>query len=578
MSIDKGPNYQPPPPPESDPGGDIKVECEQPELLYKILRDIQDGKRKEYESVEISNTILDGELFEDEQTKLGAFSSTGKARHWSEVFDLRSSIRITTERQNLPDYGYYSYDKAKRLCDRLTEKGLDASLYFDWRKNREENHVFIEKEGYVCLLSLGEPNRERHERNMRAFDEEHYSDEDSIKSGMQEFAQNKTESEIEKGLTNSTIAICLYNTEIFSKGPKLNRDFFVPLKSQSDFEDAIKIHAEIYEETLKALYAEEGLKTPDRTIAFRPPILNQDTFTKLASTETEKPTHLVESQIHREQVTFKNIAGQEKAVEEAKKLVIAINHPEIYARRGVRSPKGILFYGPPGTGKTTLAKAIATEANAEFISISSEDINNKWFGESERLMQKTFDSANELVKEGKKVILFFDDIDALASSRDDAESDASKRVLSILLLNMDGMKANPNVTIIGATNRPKAIDPAFKRSGRIDKLIHVDLPDLEGRSKILQVHMEKARENSQTPNDLFSSDIDLSQLSDITEGLSGADLANIVNLALEEKTVEEARGVTWTPVTTQDLISIANKQGILKQAWMEIGFGFMLNP
>jgi SpoVK/Ycf46/Vps4 family AAA+-type ATPase len=577
MDIDKGPNNPPPPPPESDPGGDIKVECQQPELLYKILRDIQDGKREESESVGISNTILDGRLFEDEQTKLSAFSSTGDMRYWSEIFQIHSTIRIAPERQNFPDYGYYSYSKAQRLCDHLTEKGLNTSIYFDWHKNRKESHIFIEKNGYVCLLMLGEPNRESQEKRERAWVEETYDGED-WPNEIREDARRSTESEIEKGLTHSEIIITLCNTEIFTKGLEISRDYLVPLKSQSDFEDAIRIYAEIYEETLNVLYTEEGLETPDRTITFRPPILNQDTFTKLASTETEKPTYLVESQIRQEKVTFKDIAGQEKAVEEAKKLVLAINHPEIYARRGVRSPKGRLFYGPPGTGKTTLAKAIATEANAEFISISSADINNKWYGESERLMQKTFDDANELVKQGKKVILFFDDIDALASSRDDAQSDTTKKVLSILLLNMDGMKTNPNVTIIGATNRPKSIDPAFKRSGRIDKLIHVDLPDLEGRSKILQVHMEKARENSQTPNDLFSSDIDLSQLSDITEGLSGADLANIINLALEDKITAELRGDTWTPVTAQDMISTANRLGILKQAWMEIGFGFILDP
>jgi transitional endoplasmic reticulum ATPase len=303
----------------------------------------------------------------------------------------------------------------------------------------------------------------------------------------------------------------------------------------------------------------------------RPSVLSDDALTRVASTETERPIYTVEAQVKKEMPSFDEIAGQKAAVAEAKRLVLAINNPEIFEKRGVKRPKGILFYGEPGTGKTLLAKAVARETNAVFFEVSSADIGTKWYGESERLMQKVFDEANKRVEEGEKVILFFDELDSLAPSRDNAH-EATRKVVATLLQNMDGMRANPNVTVIAATNRPRDIDRALKRPGRFDKLIQVGLPDEKGRAAILEVHMNKAKMSAEEPDSLFSPDVDLDKLGEVTDDMSGADLANLINLVLEDKVMAELQGEEWVPVTTEDMEKVAKRWGIIKEEKRGIGF------
>ncbi len=330
-------------------------------------------------------------------------------------------------------------------------------------------------------------------------------------------------------------------------------------------------YASAYKDAVDALYEAEGLQAPTKKVVLRPPILNEDALSEIKSVEKESPPQAVEQQIRKDTTTFAEIAGQDQAVAEAKRLVLAINTPEVFEKRGVKRPKGILFYGPPGTGKTLIAKAVAGEANAMFIEVSSADIGTKWYGESERLMQKVFDSANNAVAKGQKVVLFFDELDSLAPSREDAY-EATKKVVATLLQNMDGMRANPNVTIIAATNRPQDIDPALKRPGRIDKLIHVGLPDAKGRQAVLKVHMEKAKKAATAAGELFSENIDFAQIGQVTEGMSGADLANLINLTLEDKTMAELEGREWTPISTEEMLATAKKLGMIREEKRRIGF------
>lgn len=255
---------------------------------------------------------------------------------------------------------------------------------------------------------------------------------------------------------------------------------------------------------------------------------------------------------------FEEVAGQDEAVREARKLVNAINHPEVFAKRGVKRPKGILLYGPPGTGKTLIARAIATEADAEFISVSGADVQSKWVNHSTELMQDVFNRANQVVGKGKRVILFFDEIDAIAPTRSSFDTGVreDEKVLAVMLQNMDGMLANPGVTILAATNRPDIVDPALKRPGRMDKVIEVGLPQKpEERRAILEVHIKKAKKAATEAGSLFSPELDLDAVAATTRGMSGAELANLINLALEEKVALELEGTPWTPVTTEELVA-----------------------
>lgn len=337
-------------------------------------------------------------------------------------------------------------------------------------------------------------------------------------------------------------------------------------------------YAKIYENLIKAIYAEQNQRLPQRSIVLKPPVLDQDDIEEMLKADAEKYKPAVEERleiekptlIETEKFTFNDIAGLEDVVKEAKKLVLAINHSESYEKWGARRPKGILLYGPPGTGKTLLAKIVAHEAQATFFEVSVADIGSQWHGESEKLMQRVFNKANRAAAEGKKVVIFFDEIEALAPHRDEAY-EVTRKVISILLQNMDGMKSNPNVTILAATNMPDSIDPALKRSGRFDKLIEVALPSEEGRTAILKLHMDKAMTRAVLPSELFST-VDLQELAKATKGMSGADISNLINLTIEEKTIKELEGIPWTPITTSELIAMARKLSKQREEKKKIGF------
>jgi transitional endoplasmic reticulum ATPase len=190
---------------------------------------------------------------------------------------------------------------------------------------------------------------------------------------------------------------------------------------------------------------------------------------------------------------------------------LPMRHPELFDKIGVEAPKGVLLYGPPGTGKTLLAKAVAGETNANFVSLSGPEIMGKFYGESEERIREIFTQAED----NAPSIIFIDEIDSIAPKRDEVSGELEKRIVSQLLTLMDGMKSRGKVVVIAATNRPDSIDPALRRPGRFDREIEIGIPDDEGRFDILSIH---------TRGMPIDKKVDLKQISKITHGFVGADL------------------------------------------------------
>ncbi|HIP89316.1 MAG TPA: AAA family ATPase [Thermococcus paralvinellae] len=184
-------------------------------------------------------------------------------------------------------------------------------------------------------------------------------------------------------------------------------------------------------------------------------------------------------------VTYEDIGGLKDVIQKIREMIeLPLKHPEIFEKLGIEPPKGVLLYGPPGTGKTLLAKAVANEANAHFIAINGPEIMSKYYGESEERLREVFKEAEE----NAPSIIFIDEIDAIAPKRSEVTGEVEKRVVAQLLALMDGLKSRGKVIVIGATNRPDAIDPALRRPGRFDREIEVGVPDRQGRKEILQIH------------------------------------------------------------------------------------------
>lgn len=234
------------------------------------------------------------------------------------------------------------------------------------------------------------------------------------------------------------------------------------------------------------------------------------------------PSALRETVVEIPTTTWNDVGGLEKVKQELQETVTyPVEHPEKFIKYGMAPSKGVLFYGPPGTGKTLLAKAIANECQANFISIKGPELLTMWFGESEANVRDVFDKA----RAAAPCVMFFDELDSIAKARGGGGGDgggAGDRVLNQILTEMDGMNAKKNVFIIGATNRPDQIDSALLRPGRLDQLIYIPLPDEPSRLSILQAALRKSP---------VSPDVSLGFLAKNTHGFSGADLTEICQRA-----------------------------------------------
>ena len=237
----------------------------------------------------------------------------------------------------------------------------------------------------------------------------------------------------------------------------------------------------------------------------KPVIVTENTVFKLGTM-----TKAIDASIPR--ITYDELGGLKREVLKIREMVeLPMRHPELFEKIGVEAPKGVLLYGPPGTGKTLLAKAVAGETNAHFISLSGPEIMGKHYGESEERIREIFTQAEE----NAPSIIFIDEIDSIAPKRDEVSGELEKRIVSQLLTLMDGMKSRGKVVVIAATNRPDSIDPALRRPGRFDREIEIGIPDDEGRFDILSIH---------TRGMPIDEKVDLKQISKITHGFVGADL------------------------------------------------------
>src|SRR5213594_2684399 len=211
-------------------------------------------------------------------------------------------------------------------------------------------------------------------------------------------------------------------------------------------------------------------------------------------------------------ISYEDIGGLRNEVQKVREMIeLPLRHPEIFERIGIEAPKGVLLYGPPGTGKTLLAKAVASETNANFYSIGGPEIMSKFHGESEERLREVFKEAEQ----NAPSIIFIDEIDSIAPKREEVSGDVEKRVVSQLLTLMDGLKSRGKLVVIGATNRPNALDPALRRPGRFDREIEIGIPDDRGRLEILQIH---------TRGMPLTEDVNIESIAKVTHGFVGADL------------------------------------------------------
>jgi len=266
--------------------------------------------------------------------------------------------------------------------------------------------------------------------------------------------------------------------------------------------------------------------------------------------DTGNPSALRETVVEVPNVSWDDIGGLEATKRELKELVqYPVEHPEKFLKFGMSPSRGVLFYGPPGCGKTLLAKAIANECQANFISVKGPELLTMWFGESESNVRECFDKA----RAAAPCVLFFDELDSIATKRGGNSGDgggAADRVINQVLTEMDGVGSKKNVFIIGATNRPDIIDPAVMRPGRLDQLLYIPLPDLDSRVSILKANLRKSP---------VSEDVDLAYLASQTEGFSGADLTEICQRAVKfaireniQKDIERERERAETGETMEE--------------------------
>ena len=255
-----------------------------------------------------------------------------------------------------------------------------------------------------------------------------------------------------------------------------------------------------------------GRAIPFKVISIKPAgtvVVQHSTILTIA----EKPTGDV---IGAAQVTYEEIGGLSDEIQRIREMVeLPMKHPELFKRLGIDPPRGLILHGPPGTGKTLLAKAVASESEANFIHINGPEIMSKFYGESEQKLRKIFEDAEE----NAPSIIFIDEIDAIAPKREDVQGEVERRVVAQLLATMDGLKSRGQVVVIAATNRVNAVDPALRRPGRFDREIEIGVPDKTGRLEVLHIHSRGMPLTEE--GDLR---VDLAALANRTHGFVGADL------------------------------------------------------
>lgn len=242
------------------------------------------------------------------------------------------------------------------------------------------------------------------------------------------------------------------------------------------------------------------------TVPSGPVLITHDTIISITKETLE------EHPIHIREVSYEDIGGLSGEIRAIREMIeVPLRHPELFEKLGIKPPRGVLLHGPPGTGKTLIARAVAAETDANFISISGPEIVSKFYGESEQRLREIFNDAQKAAPS----IVFIDEVDSIAPRREDVSGDMERRMVAQLLALMDGLSSRGEVIVIAATNRPNALDPAMRRGGRLDREVEIGIPDKNGRLEILYVH---------TRGMPLDEAIDLKDIAEVTHGFVGADL------------------------------------------------------
>ena len=257
------------------------------------------------------------------------------------------------------------------------------------------------------------------------------------------------------------------------------------------------------------------------TMPSGPVLITNDTIISITrETLEELPLHVRE-------ISYEDIGGLSREIREIREMIeVPLRHPELFEKLGINPPRGVLLHGPPGTGKTLIARAVASETDANFVSISGPEIVSKFYGESEHRLRQIFDEAQRAAPS----IVFIDEIDSIAPKREEVSGDLERRVVAQLLALMDGLSSRGELIVIAATNRPNALDLAIRRGGRFDREIEIGIPNKNGRLEILYVH---------TRGMPLDENLDLKEIADITHGFVGADLSSLCKEAAM-RTLERA--------------------------------------
>lgn len=263
-------------------------------------------------------------------------------------------------------------------------------------------------------------------------------------------------------------------------------------------------------------------------------------------------------------INFNDVGGMEAVKKEIElKIIKPLLHPELYKAYGKKIGGGILLYGPPGCGKTFIAKATAGQVNAKFISVSLNDILDMWIGNSEKNLHEIF----ELSRKNTPCVLFIDEIDALGASRSDMKQSSGRHLINQFLQELDGIDStNEGVLIIGATNTPWNLDPAFRRPGRFDRIVFVPPPDVTTRESILRLKL----------NNKPTGTIDLQSIAKKAENYSGADIDAIIDIAIEQKLESSFSDGIPKPLETNDLLNALKKHKPSTQEWFSTAKNFAM--
>jgi len=242
------------------------------------------------------------------------------------------------------------------------------------------------------------------------------------------------------------------------------------------------------------------------TMPTGPVLITQDTIISITRETLEELALQVRD------ISYEDIGGLSREIREIREMIeVPLRHPELFSKLGINPPRGVLLHGPPGTGKTLIARAVASETDANFVSISGPEVVSKFYGESEGRLRQIFEEAAKAAPS----IIFIDEIDSIAPKREEVSGDLERRVVAQLLALMDGLSARGEVIVIAATNRPNALDPAIRRGGRFDREIEIGIPNKNGRLEILYVH---------TRGMPLDESLDLKEIAEATHGFVGADL------------------------------------------------------